>query len=156
MSNLVKLATARELVNAGAVKRAEVVGLPGGWAVHLQTGNQARVLSTKANEPRHFGTFESALKVLRDLGVAPDLLRVDSARWEAEGPASRRRPDRSAAMKLKEADARYAAYLRESVEQARADTRPGLSSAAAKRHMDEVKARHRAQLDTALGKGGRT
>lgn len=155
MSNLVKLATARELVNAGAVIQAEVVGLPGGWTVHLQTSNQARVLSTKTNEPRRFGTFESALKVLRDLGVRPDLLHVDSARWEAEGPAGRRRPDRSAAMKLKEADARYAAYLRESVQQARDDTRPGLSSAAAERHMDKIKARHRAQLDSTLAKGGR-
>ena len=69
MTEMVKLATARELVDAGAVKQAEVIGLPGGWTVQLQTYNHARVLATKANEPRRFGTFESALKVLRDLGV---------------------------------------------------------------------------------------
>ena len=68
MTEMVKLATARELVDAGAVKQAEVIGLPGGWTVQLQTYNHARVLATKANEPRRFGTFESALKVLRDLG----------------------------------------------------------------------------------------
>ena len=85
MTEMVKLATARELVDAGAVKQAEVIGLPGGWTVQLQTYNHARVLATKANEPRRFGTFESALKVLRDLGVRLDLLRVDAEQWEAQG-----------------------------------------------------------------------
>ena len=85
MAEFLKLATARELVDAGAVKQAEVIGLPGGWTVQLHTYNQARVLATKANEPRRFGTFESALKVLRELGVRLDLLRVDAVQWEAEG-----------------------------------------------------------------------
>ena len=157
MTEMVKLATARELVDAGAVKQAEVIGLPGGWTVQLQTYNQARVLATKANEPRRFGTFESALKVLRELGVRLDLLRVDAAQWEADGLLGvRRRPDRSAAMKLKDADARYAAFLRDSVLEARADPRPALSSAAAKKHMDAIKATQRARLDAALqGKGAR-
>lgn len=156
MSELVKLATARELVGAGAVKQADVIGLPGGWTVQLQTGSQARVLATKANEPRRFGTFESAIKVLRDLGVRLDQLRVDAAHWEASGTlGARRRPDRSVAMKVKEADARYAAMLRESVLEARADPRPALSSDEAKTHMDAIKARYRAQLKAALHKGGR-
>jgi hypothetical protein len=155
MTEFVKLATARELVDAGAVKQAEVIGLPGGWTVQLQTYNQAKVLATKTNEPRRFGTFESALKVLRELGVQLDLLRVDAALWEAEGDiGARRRPDRSAAMKLKDADARYAAFLREGTEEALADRRPALSAAAAKTHMDAIKAKQRARLNDALqGKG---
>jgi hypothetical protein len=151
MTEFIKLATARELVDAGAVKQAEVIGLPGGWTVQFQTYNQARVLATKGNEPRRFGTFESALKVLRELGVRLDLLRVDAALWEAEGDlGARRRPDRSAAMKLKDADARYVAFLREGVLEARADARPALSSDQAKQHMDAVKAKQRALLDAAV------
>ncbi|HRF83065.1 MAG: hypothetical protein LCH59_05175 [Proteobacteria bacterium] len=151
MPDLVKLATARELVDAGAVTQAEVIGQPGGWAVQLQTHNQARVLATKGNEPRRFGTFESALKVLRELGVRLDMLRVDAARWDAPSAAgTRQRPDRSAAMKQKDADARYAALLREGVLEARADTRSALSSAEARRHMDAIKAAQRARLDAAL------
>jgi hypothetical protein len=151
MAEFVKLATARELVDAGAVKQAEVIGLPGGWTVQFQTYNQARILATKANEPRRFGTFESALKVLRELGVRLDLLRVDAALWEAQGDlGARRRPDRSAAMKLKDADARYVAFLREGVLEARADPRPTLSGDQAKQHMDAVKAKQRARLDAAL------
>ena len=157
MTELVKLATARELVDAGAVKQAEVIGLPGGWTVQLQTYNQARVLATKTNEPRRFGTFESAIKVLRELGVRLDLLRVDAAQWEADGLFGvRRRPDRSAAMKLKDADARYAAFLRAGTEKALADKRPALSTGDAKKHMDAIKAAHRARLDAVLqGKGAR-
>lgn len=157
MTETVKLATARELVDAGAVKQAEVIGLPGGWTVQLQTYNHARVLATKANEPRRFGTFESALKVLRDLGVRLDLLRVDAEQWEAQGLfGAKRRPDRSAAMRLKDADARYVAFLREGTEQALADARPALSAGDAKKHMDAIKAKQRARLDAAIqGKGAR-
>lgn len=147
MSDLVKLSTARELVDAGAVRQAEVVGMAGGWAVQLHTLNDTRVLATKQAEPRRFGSFESALKVLRDMGVRLDTLRVDARRWDPEALiGAPRRPDRSAAMRLKEADARYAAMLRDDVLEARADPRPALSSEDAKARMDAIKARHRQQL----------
>ena len=153
MSEFIKLAAARDLVEHGAVKQAQVIGLPGGWTVQLQTYNYEAVLATKTNEPRRFGSFESALKVLREIGVRFDLLRVDARQWEADNLlGAKRRPDRSAAMKLKDQDARYAAFLRESVLEARADTRPALPSEAAKKHMDEIKARQRAQLDAALNR----
>ena len=149
MSEFIKLAAARDLVEHGAVKQAQVIGLPGGWTVQLQTYNREAVLATKANEPRRFGSFESALKVLREF----DLLRVDAREWEADGLlGAKRRPDRSAAMKLKDQDARYAAFLRESVLEARADTRLALPSAEAKKHMDEIKAQQRARLDAALNR----
>lgn len=147
MSDLVKLSTARELVDAGAVRQAEVVGIPGGWAVQLHTLNDTRVLATKQSEPRRFGTFESALKVLRELGVRLDGLRVDAQRWDPQSLiGATRRPDRSEAMRLKDADARYTAMLRDAVLQSRADPRPALSSEAAKARMDAIKARHRQQL----------
>lgn len=156
MPDLVKLATARELVSAGAVKQARLVGLPGGWTVRLQTLNHARVLATKGNEPRRFGSFESALKVLRELGVRLDLLQVDAQQWQADGPRAGQRPDRSAAMKQKDADARYTAHLRDALLQARADTRPALPAARAKQRMAALKAGQQAQLEAALAKRGRT
>ena len=86
-----------------------------------------------------------------------DLLRVDAEQWEAQGLfGAKRRPDRSAAMRLKDADARYAAFLREGTERAIADRRPALSADDAKKHMDAIKAKHRARLDAAIqGKGAR-
>ncbi|WP_448243860.1 hypothetical protein [Pseudoxanthomonas mexicana] len=54
------------------------------------------------------------------------------------------------AMKLKDADAQYAAFLRESVLEARADPSPDLSSAAAKEYMDAIKATQWERLYAAL------
>ncbi|WP_238691535.1 hypothetical protein [Xanthomonas campestris] len=68
--------------------------------MRLQTHNQTRVLATKANAPRRFGSFESALKVLREMGMPLDVLHVDAAQWDAEGGNTKRRPDRSEAMKV--------------------------------------------------------
>lgn len=149
MINLVKIDTARELVDAGVVQGAEVVGLPGGWAVQLRTGNKTQTLATRQAEPRVFGKFETALTTIRALGLQ-GRITVDAEKWTAEGVHTRRRPDRSTAMKLKDADARYAAMLREGTRKAMADPRPALSSTEAKKRMDAIKAEQRARLDAAL------
>lgn len=150
MAEMVKLDIARQLVDAGAVQGAEVIGLPGGWAVQLKTYNCVRTLATRQAEPRMFSTFETAVKVIREqLGLHGRLV-VDPEKWAPIGLHTRRRPDRSAAMKLKDSDARYAAFLREHTQQALNDKRPALPSADAKVHMDRVKADHRSKLAAAL------
>ncbi|MFC0155527.1 hypothetical protein ACFFJ4_18540 [Xanthomonas dyei] len=150
MTNLVKLATARALVDASAVRQASVIGEAGAWTVQLQTHNQTRVLATKANAPRRFGSFESALKVLREMGMPLDVLHVDAAQWDTEDGNAKRRPDRSEAMKVKELDARYAVSLRTQTEHALADPRSALSSAQAKQQMETLKTQQRAALEAAL------
>ena len=150
MTILVKLETARQLVVAGAIQGAEVIGLPGGWAVHLRTRNKTQVLATRQAEPRLFSRFETALTTIRDLGLYGRIV-VDAEKWTAEGPYTRRRPDRSAAMMLKEADARYTAMLRDTVLEARNDPRPALSSDEAAERMDSYKATLRKKLDAASG-----
>lgn len=100
MGELIKLGAARDLVSAGAVKGAEVVGFPGGWLVRLRTGGRPRILATKLGEQRHFATVDSAVKVIRQVGLRTDALLVDASRWEPTGLlAGRQRPDRSAALK---------------------------------------------------------
>ena len=46
----VKLATARALVLAGAIKGAEAIGLAGGWTLQLQTQAQPKLLATKEGQ----------------------------------------------------------------------------------------------------------
>lgn len=151
MAEMVKLDIARQLVDAGAVQGAEVIGLPGGWAVQLKTANCVRTLATRQAEPRMFSTFETAVKVIREqLGLHGRLI-VDPEKWAPIGLHTRRRPDRSAAMKLKDSDARYAAFLRERTQQALNDKRPALSAAEAKVVMDQYKDKRRAELAAALG-----
>lgn len=151
MTELVKFAAARALVDAGAVDQARVVGVSGGWAVQLQTPKVIQMLSSDRAQVRRFSTFEAALKVLRELGVSLDALRVDAAMFQAGGLlAAKRRPRQAAVMRQKVTDAKYTAMLRASLEEARAETRPALSSAAAKEHMDGVKRRLTTTLDDAL------
>ena len=151
MTDLVKFAAARALVDAGAVNQARVVGVSGGWAVQFQTPKAMQMLSSERAQVRRFSTFESALAVLRELGLSLDALRVDAAMYQAGGLlAAKRRPRQAAVMKQKDTDARYTAMLRMSLEEARADTRPALSSAEAEQYMDAVKDRLRQSLDTEL------
>lgn len=85
MAELIKVGPARDLVDAGAVKGAEIVGFPGGWLVRLRTGGRPRILATKLGAQRHFATVDSAVKVLRQLGLRTDALLVDASRWEPVG-----------------------------------------------------------------------
>jgi len=145
MAEMVKLDVARELVDAGAVQGAEVIGLPGGWTVHLKTSNCVRTLATRQAQPRIFSTFETALKVIREqLGLSGRLI-VDAEQWAPIGLHTRRRPDRSAAMKLKDADARYAAFLRERTQQALDNVGPRLSVEDARAEMAKRRAANHAR-----------
>lgn len=144
---MVKLDTARQLVDAGAVQGAEVIGLPGGWAVQLKTNNCMRTLATRQAEPRMFSTFETAVKVIREqLGLHGRLV-VDTEKWAPIGLHTRRRPDRSAAMKLKDSDARYAAFLRERTQHALDNTAPRLSVEEARADMATRRAANHARRD---------
>lgn len=149
MAEMVKLEVARELVDAGAVQGAEVIGLPGGWTVQLKTSNCVRTLATRQAEPRMFSTFESAVKVIREqLGLHGRLI-VDPERWAPIGLHTRRRPDRSAAMKLKDTDARYAAFLRERTQQALANDGQRLSAEDARTEMATRRAANHARRERA-------
>lgn len=153
MTELLKFAAARALVDAGAVNQVRVVGVSGGWAVQLQTPKSIQMLSSERAraEVRRFSTFEAALNTLRELGLSLEALRVDAAKFHAGSLlAAKRRPRQAAIMKQKDTDARYTAMLRTSLEEARADTRPALSSAEAEQYMDAVKHRLRQSLDIEL------
>lgn len=97
MASTVKLSTARELVEAGSVRAASIIGQAGGYAVLLRIGMQERALASKAGTPRLFTGLDAAARVLRDtLGVAR--FEVDASGYHA-GNVRRRRPDRAAALR---------------------------------------------------------
>jgi len=62
----------------------------------------------------------------------------------------RPRPDCSAALKRAREHAAYTEFLRQGIQVARADPRPGLSRKEAAHHMGQVKAGLEARLDVAL------
>jgi hypothetical protein len=98
MTQPIKLESLRELVHAGSVRVATILGQKGGYAVVANIGLQQRALGNKAGEVRMFSTTDTAVKVLRELGVQQ--FHVDVSQYE---PGSLRpgRPD--AARKMKQA-----------------------------------------------------
>lgn len=151
MSNLINVTTAKALVSAGAVNSAEIIGIPGGWTIQLATPTGPKMLVTKEGKVQRLSSFESCVEVLRTIGLHT-MLRVDPSHWATkEALSTRKRSDRSAAMKLEDADARYVAFLRDAVEVSRADPRPSLSAEDAARYMVERRELHRGQLSAKLG-----
>lgn len=64
-----RFALARELVQAGAVRDALLLGQNGGYALVLRVGQQERVLAGGKGQPRLFASADTAVNVLRELGM---------------------------------------------------------------------------------------
>ena len=66
--------TLERLVEAGAVRGANIVGQPGGWGVVIQYGMTERVLAAKRGAIRIFRKFETLVSTSRALALP-------STRW---------------------------------------------------------------------------
>lgn len=90
MTQPIKPESFRDLVSSGAVKSATILGQKGGYAVLASIGLQQRVLGTRSGGVRMFSTADTALKLLRDLGVYH--ANLDMTHYEA-GSLRPARPD---------------------------------------------------------------
>ena len=93
----VKLALLRELVEAGSVRSAAIIGLPGGYAVQVRYGMSDRALAARTGEVRVFAKIDAAAKTLRGLGVVK--AELDLSGYSPGSLLSKRRPDRAQALK---------------------------------------------------------
>ena len=57
------------LVEAGAIRGANVVGQPGGWGVVIKYGMVERPLVARSGRLRVFKRFETLVAYLKDIGV---------------------------------------------------------------------------------------
>ena len=88
--------TLTELVEAGALRGAHVVGQPGGWSLRVKYGAAERALAAqRSRQVRVFRRIETLVSYLKDVGI--EHFDVDAADYEAEG--GRTRPDRAEAMR---------------------------------------------------------
>lgn len=147
MGTTVKLSTARELVEAGSVRGASIIGQAGGYAVVLRVGKQEKALAAKAGHPRLFAGLDAAARVLHEgLGVAR--FDVDASGYSASDVLRRRRPDRAVALRELHAAAEHDAWFRREVQQAlREADDPAtewVSLEAAEAEAAEARARYRA------------
>jgi hypothetical protein len=89
MSQPIKLESLRELVAAGSVKSATILGQKGGYAVLASVGLQQRPLGTKYGEVRTFASTDTAVKALREVGLSQfnlDVTHYEQGRLRAARP----------------------------------------------------------------------
>lgn len=78
--NTIDHSTLSHLVEAGAVRGANVVGQAGGWAVVIHYGMTERVLASKRGAVRVFRKFETLVSYLKEIGIAK--YNVDAAHFD--------------------------------------------------------------------------
>lgn len=144
--------TLAELVEAGAVRSAHVVGQPGGWLLRVRYGTAERALVAQRNrQVRMFRRIETLVSYLKDVGI--EHFDVDAAAYEAEGSKARSRPDRAEAMRRAHEAAAHDKWFREQVEAAIQEANDPNTEWVSYEVMKQDIARQRAEL-LARVKGG--
>jgi hypothetical protein len=123
-------ATLAHLVEAGAVRGAEVIGQPGGWGVVVKYGMTERTLAVRRGQARIFRRFETVVAYLKDLGLSR--YAVDASHYDPATPASGTRPDSAERLKRAHEAAEHDHWFREQVQTALDDPRPAVSHEEAK------------------------
>lgn len=109
--------TLAELVEAGAVRGAHVVGQPGGWSLRVKYGAAERALAAqRSRQVRVFRRMDTLISYLKDMGI--ERFDVDAADYESGGGTSHSRPDRAEAMRRTHEAAAHDRWFREQVGEA--------------------------------------
>jgi hypothetical protein len=80
--------TVLQLVAAGAIRAAHVVGQKGGWSVLFRYGMTERPLAAQRGNVRVFKRFETIVSYLRGMGIVQ--FDVDAAQYDPDAPLSAR------------------------------------------------------------------
>lgn len=111
--NTIDHITLQRLVEAGAVRSAEVVGQPGGWEIFVKYGMVKQALAARRGAVRIFSRFETLVNYLRNIGISQ--FNVNASNYD---PAEKRaRPDSSERMKRTFDAADHDKWFREQVEE---------------------------------------
>ncbi len=108
----VKLETLRELIAAGSVRSATLLGQRGGYTVLVSVGTQERVLANRAGSARLYARLDTAAKDLHAWGLAEFDVNVANYQPGRLRPA---RPDRAAQMKQAHEAAVHDGWFRQKV-----------------------------------------
>lgn len=141
--------TLAQLVEAGAVHAAHIVGHGNGWTMAAKYGLTERFLAAKRGDVRVFRKLETLVRFLRELGISR--FDVDATGYDPDAVERTTRPDRSAALKEAHAARAYDKWFREQVQQALDDPRASIPHAEVKA---EFAARREALRQRAAKRGG--
>jgi|ERR1039457_2951209 hypothetical protein len=105
--------TLQHLVEAGAVRGADVIGQPGGWGIVIKYGMTQRTLAARRGAIRTFSRLEALVNYLKGIGISQFM--VNASNYD---PADKRaRPDSAERMKRTFDAAEHDRWFREQVEE---------------------------------------
>lgn len=117
--------TLEHLVEAGAVRGANIVGQPGGWGVVIQYGMTERALAAKRGAVRIFRKFETLVGYLKGIGIAS--YQVDASQFDPVAlKTGRTRTDSAERLKYAHEAAAYKGWLTQQVQEAIDDPLPSV------------------------------
>ena len=121
-------ATLSQLIEAGAVEGADVIGQAGGWAVVVRFGMSERVLAARRGAVRIFRKFETLVAYLKALGISQ--FKVNATDFDQDALTTRRaRPDASERMRSAFEAKAHADWVRAKVAASLADPQPNRAHA---------------------------
>lgn len=118
----------RAAASAGGVVGVTLKGQGSGFFMEIATrsGQDAFLVKARSTEPRRFGSPNSALIVLRDLGIA--VAQIDATHWNPEQKeVTQNRDSRAQAMRQAHEAAAYNQWLAGEIQVSIDDPRPNLS-----------------------------
>ncbi len=118
----------RATASAGGVKGVTLRGLGGDFFIEIATrsGQVALLSKARSTESRRFGSPNSALIVLRDVGIA--VAQLDATNWNPDQKnMSRSRQSRSEAMRAAHVAAAYNQWLASEIQSSVDDPRSSIS-----------------------------
>lgn len=117
----------RVAVGAGGITVVTVRGHGGGFLVRIATrnGGSAVLAKARSTEPRQFGRADTALQVLRGIGITAG--QFDASEWNPdEKPKAAGNRGRAEAMRNAHRAAAYNAWLAGQIQASIDDTRPNI------------------------------
>ena len=148
-SNTIDHVTLERLVEAGAVRGADVIGHAGGWGVVVKYGRVERALAVRRGAVRTFRKFETLVGYLKDVGITE--YHVNAVNFDAAAlKTTRVRPDSAERMRSAFEASAHTKWMQEKAAQSLADTRPNVSHelamAGVQAVIDAKRKRHEAKV----------
>ncbi len=117
----------RATASAGGVVGVTLKGQGSGFFIEIATrsGQDAFLVKARSTEPRRFGSPNSALIVLRDLGIA--IAQIDATNWNPDQKeVTQNRDSRARAMRQAHEAAAYNQWLAGEIQASIDDPRPSI------------------------------
>ena len=135
----------RATSSAGGVVGVTLKGKGSGFFMEIATrsGHDAFLAKARSTEPRRFGSPNSALIVLRDVGIT--VAQIDATNWNPDQKEiTQNRDSRAQAMRQAHEAAAYNQRLAAEIQEAIDDPRPSVAHDEVMARMDARIARHKA------------